>query len=81
MIIAMIYGNAGDRHSVAWWLAVTSSEEEMTAKLTEITNKRKHPQPIPNTFETGQLISLGKSIHSFARILYIGQLPEGGLLL
>lgn len=81
MIIAVVYGTGGGKYNLAWKLIVSSSSEELKKELEEITNKRLHPQPIPNEFEAGQKISLGASKHAFARIFYTGSLPEGRLVL
>jgi hypothetical protein len=80
MIIAVVYGNYDNEHSVAERLIVTSSEEEMATRLQAITSRRLHPQPIPNTFEVGQKIALGRSRYAFAKVLHTGPIPEGGLV-
>ena len=81
MIVALIYGRYDYGLSVAEWLVITSSEEEMKTRLETITSKRLHPQPIPDKFEVGQKIALGKSKHAFAKIMHMGPLPKGGLVI
>jgi hypothetical protein len=81
MIVALVYNIDIHGMAVADWLVITSSEEEMTAKLEVIANKKSLPEPIPDKFEIEQRICLGTSIDAYAKIIYIGPLPEGGLII
>ena len=79
MIIAEVYRLKISGHYAYSSPVVTSSEEEMTTKLEAISEKSQLLYPIPKRFGIGQLISLSNC--AFAKIIYIGPLPEGGLVL